>query len=100
MIRPWLTERTGRAVLFPGGRGRDRLTRQGAWEILGTLAVRARIEGLHSHALRHSFAKALVDAGVSLGRVALLLGHRNLNTTARYTRPTEADLEAAVDLLG
>ncbi len=42
----------------------------------------------------------MADAGVSLGRVALLLGHRNLNTTARYTRPTEADLEAAVDLLG
>ena len=88
------------AVLFPGGRGRERLTRQGAWEVLRGLAAKARIEGLHPHQLRHTFAKNLVDAGVSLDRVALLLGHSRLDTTARYTRPTEADLEAAVDLLG
>lgn len=49
MPAPWLTERYGMAVLFPGGRGRERLTRQGAWEVLRTLAARARIEGLHPH---------------------------------------------------
>ena len=100
LVRPWLEERTGMAVLFPGGRGRERLTRQGAWEVLRGLAAKARVEGLHPHALRHTFAKNLVDAGVSLDRVALLLGHNRLDTTARYTRPTSEDLEAAVDLLG
>jgi site-specific recombinase XerD len=48
------------------------------------------------HMLRHTFAKSLVDAGVSLDRVAALAGHASLSTTARYTRPTQADLEAAV----
>jgi site-specific recombinase XerD len=48
------------------------------------------------HMLRHTFAKALVDAGVPLDRVAALAGHASLTTTARYTRPTHEDLEAAV----
>ena len=100
MLAPWLREREGMAVLFPGGRGKDRMTRQGAWWLLRCIAERARVEGLHPHALRHSFAKGLVDGGVSLDRVALLLGHASLNTTARYTRPTAEDLEAAVNLLG
>jgi integrase/recombinase XerC len=48
------------------------------------------------HTLRHSFAKALVDAGVSLEKVATLLGHSNLNTTRIYTIPGEEDLDEAV----
>lgn len=46
--------------------------------------------------LRLSFCKALVDAGIPLDRVAVLAGHADLDTTARYTRPTLADLERAV----
>lgn len=51
------------------------------------------------HTLRHTFCKALVDAGESLDRVAALAGHARLDTTARYTRPTRADLERAVGRL-
>ena len=100
MLAAWVEERRGQEALFPGGRGAERLTRQGAWEALRTLGARARVEGMHPHALRHSFAKNLVDAGVSLDRVALLLGHANLNTAVRYTRPTTEDLAAAVEMLG
>jgi site-specific recombinase XerD len=64
------------------------------------LARYSRQEGLERpvmpHMLRHTFAKHLVDAGVSLDRVAALAGHASLSTTALYTRPTQADLEAAV----
>ena len=41
---------------------------------------RARLEETRTpHILRHTFAKNLVDAEVSLDRVAALLGHENLN---------------------
>ncbi len=52
---------------------------------------------LTAHALRHTFGKNLVDAGVSLDRVATLLGNANLNTTRLYTTPDERDLQQAVE---
>jgi site-specific recombinase XerD len=42
------------------------------------------------------FAKALIDAGVFLEKVATLLGQSNLNSTRIYTTPGEEDLEDAV----
>jgi integrase/recombinase XerC len=38
----------------------------------------------------------LIDEGVSLEKVAKLLGHSNLNTTRVYVTPSEQDLEEAV----
>ena len=54
-------------------------------------------EEVTPHKLRHSFGKSLVDAGVSLDRVAMLMGHQDLATTAIYTTPSRADLTAAVE---
>jgi integrase/recombinase XerC len=48
------------------------------------------------HTLRHTFAKSLIDSGVSLDKVATLLGHSNLNTTRIYTTPGVEDLEDAI----
>jgi integrase/recombinase XerC len=48
------------------------------------------------HTLRHTFAKSLIDSGVSLDKVATLLGYCNLNTTRIYTTAGVQDLEDAV----
>ncbi len=65
--------------------------------VLGRLAGFS--ERLTPHMLRHTFAKNLVDQGVSLDQVATLLGHRSLTTTARYTQPSQQDLARAVEKL-
>lgn len=80
--------------LFPGKNGH--MTRRAAEK---AVAKYARIAGVDAspHSFRHTFCKMLVDAGESLDRVAMLAGHENLNTTARYTRPGRADLEKAVE---
>jgi site-specific recombinase XerD len=59
-------------------------------------AQAAGLEGVTPHQLRHSFGKHALDAGVDLVTVSRLLGHTRLDTTARYTTPSEKDLEKAV----
>lgn len=81
--------------LFLGQRGP--LTVRGVQQILKKYAYHARIEHLTPHVLRHTCATNLLNKGVDLVKVAALLGHENLNTTARYTRPTFEELAGAVE---
>ena len=52
-----------------------------------------------SHVLRHTFGTELTRSGTELVTVAELMGHASLETTRLYTRPSEADMQRAVDLL-
>lgn len=98
-LRDWLAVRQSDGeYLFFGRRG-DVLKPRGVQRVISDLAAAARLDigTVTPHALRHTFGKNLVDAGTPLDRVAMLMGHSNLNTTAIYTRPSGADLAAAVD---
>lgn len=84
--------------LFIGQRG-DPLRPQGVELIVEKYARLAGLENVTPHVLRHSFAKQVLGTGTDLVAVARLLGHQRLDTTSRYTQPTERDLEKAVERL-
>ncbi|MGQ9555853.1 MAG: tyrosine-type recombinase/integrase [Anaerolineae bacterium] len=98
-LREWLKVRPqGPRWLFLGKGGKE-LTPSGVQRRLGELGRQAGVE-LTPHALRHTCAKRLVDAGVSLEKVAAILGHESLDTTKVYLTPSLADLQEAVDRVG
>jgi site-specific recombinase XerD len=73
------------------------LSGRGVQRILKRYAQEAGLEDLTPHVCRHTFAKNLMDRGVGIEKVAMLLGHTNLNTTRIYITPSEHDLELAVE---
>lgn len=86
--RPFLAA-SGRAgpALFLNARG-GRLSRQGGWGVLASIADRAGVEGVSPHTLRHSFATHLLDGGADIRVVQELLGHSSVTTTQVYTMVT------------
>lgn len=58
------------------------------WRWLKKIARKAKInpKKIHAHAWRHLFAKQCKLNGIDLDELADILGHKNINTTAIYTK--------------
>ena len=63
----------------------------------GTALKIAGIKGLVWHDLRATFGTRLGEAGYDAFTIAALMGHSQIQTTARYVRATERNKRAAVE---
>lgn len=95
MLAAWL-EKNPDGSLFPNRYGQP-ISVFGVEKLFREYAYQAKLENVTPHCLRHTFCKNLIDMGVPIDQVAMLAGHSGLDTTKRYTAPSMADLQAAVD---
>jgi site-specific recombinase XerD len=100
VLEEWLEERKklardGEPALWVSRSG-GRLSARSADRDVRTVAAAAGLE-LSAHTLRHTCLTGLVRRGNDLVMVAELAGHQKLETTRRYTLPSAADRQRAVE---
>jgi len=88
--RPLPHPRTGRPVDFLLVHQGRRISACALREELARAADTADLDKITPHALRHTFATALVNAGCSLQALMQLLGHVSANMSLRYGRLFDA----------
>lgn len=97
VLARWLAENP-EGPLFPNRSGGP-IGVRGVFNLVAGYAYEARLTGVSPHTLRHTFCKNAIDMGVPIDQVAAVAGHSSLDVTRRYTAPSMADLEVAVEKL-
>lgn len=89
-------ERDGQPPALWLSRSGRRMTSRAVDLVVRRLATEADLE-LSAHVLRHTFVTNLIRSGADVVLVAELAGHRRLDTTRRYSLPSQTDKDAAVE---
>jgi site-specific recombinase XerD len=95
----WRAERPG-DWMFPTRDGTRPIGPKTIYDAGRSAARAADIQKpVHPHSLRHAFATHLLEAGTNLRTIQILLGHANLETTARYLHVADVAVRSTVSPL-
>mgnify|MGYP002725601745 CR=1 FL=1 len=100
-LRVWWKEARSRGVMLPGGwlfPGQNPVNPLTTRQLNRTFHEARKAAGIDKpvclHTLRHCFATHLLEQDVDIRVIQVLLGHRKLDTTARYSRVDSRTLRA------
>jgi site-specific recombinase XerD len=100
----WKATRPKGPRLFPGQKPDSSISSSAVRACLRAAAAQAGLDKrVTPHVLRHAFATHLLELGTDLRVIQMLLGHRSIRTTVRYTRVTDkhiARTTSPIDVLG
>jgi integrase/recombinase XerD len=100
LLRCYWRSRRPTDWLFPGVRLGQPISVKAIFTACRNAARAAGIaKPVHPHSLRHAFATHLLEAGVDLRTIQILLGHANLETTARYLQVADVTVRATTSPL-
>jgi integrase/recombinase XerD len=86
--------------LFPGESPERPVSSETVWRVCRQAGEAAHLsKPISPHTLRHCFATHLLEHEIDLRRIQLLLGHRNLKTTARYLHVSNLAVRTTVSPL-
>lgn len=71
----------------------NRLQKNSIETILNNIGTRAAVENVHPHRFRRTLATDLVRKGMSIEKVAKILGHADLRTTQKYVHVYSEDVK-------
>ncbi len=95
LLRAYWKDARPRGWLFPG---RDPVNPLTTRQLRRACHAAARAAGIDKrvslHTLRHSFATHLLEQKVDIRVIQVLLGHKKLDTTARYSQVASTTLRA------
>jgi integrase/recombinase XerD len=100
LLRCYWRSRRPTDWLFPGTRAGQPISVKAIFMACRKAARAAGIaKSVHPHLLRHAFATHLLEAGVNLRTIQFLLGHANLETTARYLQVADVNVRGTTSPL-
>ena len=100
VLREYWKAARPKGYLFPGRIPGRHITETAVYKACKRAAMDAGLKkNISTHTLRHSFATHHLENGTNLRIIQMLLGHKNLNTTAVYTHVSCQELASATSPL-
>ena len=83
-LKDYLASRKDDSIALFHSRSSDRLTDDGAREMLKRIEKRTGVPNIHPHRFRRTLATELSKKGMPVEEIAMILGHEDVRTTMKY----------------